>query len=247
MESHLHGEIILQHGFPQEYDSLTSTLASLPTPLRPVGQFKATGRPKDPKRHERKIGGIERPFLLPVDQAALNKSLETALRAEGWTPQPVATGEVIGGAGPPRKWKGDFVRNEVFVEVEFGNVASMYRDFFKFQIANRAREGQVAVLVVATQRLAKFFDSGVATYETALRDIPFLAVGIQMPVCFIGIEPSSFDEIGARYEEMRRLCEENGLECHTFETALGADVPVESEPGSGSDVEEEAAEGSGAQ
>jgi hypothetical protein len=239
MESHLHGEIILQHGFPKEYDSLTSTLSSLQIPLRPIGEFRATGRPKDPKRHSRKIGGAEKPFLLPVDQGALNKSLETVLRTDGWTAQPVATGELTGGAGPPRKWKGDFFRNDVFVEVEFGNVASMYRDFFKFQIANRAREGQVAVLVVATQRLAKFFDSGVATYEAALKDIPFLAVGIQMPICFIGIEPSSFDEIGARYEEMRTLCEQNGLECHTFETALGADIPVESEPNAGSDEPEE--------
>lgn len=235
MDSHLHGEIILQHGFPAEYDSLTAVLASVPIPLRPAREFRATGRPKEPKRHSRKIGGTERPFLLPVDQAALNKSLETALRADGWIAQPVAAGAMVGAGGPPRKWKGDFFRNEVFVEVEFGNVASMYRDFFKFQIANRARTGDVAVLIVATQRLAKFFDSGVATYETALKDIPYLAIGIQMPICIIGIEPNSFDEIGERYEEMRRLCEENGLACHTFEAALGAEVAIESE--SGTDME----------
>jgi hypothetical protein len=139
----------------------------------------------------------------------------------------------------PRKWKGDFFRNDVFVEVEFGNVASMYRDFFKFQIANRARAGDVAVLIVATKRLAKFFDSGVASYEAALRDIPFLAVGIQMPICFIGLEPNSFDEIGNRYEEMRMLCEANGLECHDFAAALGADVQIESEPGAESDLDED--------
>lgn len=238
MDSHLHGEIILQHGFPEEYDSLTSVLASVPIPLRPIREFKPGGRPKEPKRQDRRIGGAEKPFLLPVDQAALNKNLDSALREDGWTTQPVAAGELVGGDGPPRKWKGDFFRNDVFVEVEFGNVASMYRDFFKFQIANRARTGDVAVLIVATRRLAKFFDSGVATYELALRDIPYLAIGIQMPICFIGIEPSTFDEVGARYEEMRLLCEENGLECHSFETALGADVAVESEPGSEADLDE---------
>jgi hypothetical protein len=34
------------------------------------------------------------------------------------------------------------------------------------------------------------------------------------------------------------LCEENGLECHSFETALGAEVSVETEPGAEADLDE---------
>ena len=228
-ESHLHGEVILEHGFPEEFESLRQVIASTHIPLRPVGMFDSSTRPQQPKRHNRSIGGVRRPFLLPVDQSELNLTLDRSLREEGWTSQPVAAGSLGGAETASRKWRGDFYRNQVFVEVEFGNVASAYRDFFKFQIASRARTGDVAVLVLASQRLAKFFDSGVATYEGALKDIPFLAVGIQMPICFIGIEPDSFDEIGARYEEMRALCIENGVDCHSFEVALGAEVPVESE------------------
>ena len=228
-ESHLHGEVILEHGFPEEYDSLRAALGEVTIPLRPLGEFRSSTRPKQPKRQNRPIGGAKKPFLLPADQTALNAALDNRLRADGWTSQPVAAGDLVGGGAAPRKWRGDFFRNDVFVEVEFGNVASMYRDFFKFQIANRARAGQVAVLITATRRFAKFFDSGVATYEGALRDVPYLAIGIQMPICFIGIEPDSFDEIGARYEEMRALCEENGVECHSFEVALGASVDVEAE------------------
>ena len=91
-------------------------------------------------------------------------------------------------AGPdtPLGLKGDFVRNGVFIEVEFGNVASMHRDFFKFQIANRSGAGAVGVLVVATDRFSRFFDSGVATFEIAERNRPFLAIGIQMPLWING-------------------------------------------------------------
>ena len=95
-------------------------------------------------------------------------------------------------------------------------MASVYRDYFKFQIANRAGAGHVAVLVVATQRFAKFFDSGVANFEAAMRDLPYLAIGIQMPIWFVGIEPSNFDEVGERYEEMRALCQSTDWTIHSM-------------------------------
>jgi hypothetical protein len=222
-ESHQHGEVILENAFPAEYDSLLGTLGGLSIPLRPVGNFTASGRPLSPKRHLRSLGGKRLPFILPVDQAALNQRLDQSFRDAGWTTQPVASG-AMAGADTPLGLKGDFHRNGVFVEVEFGNIASMHRDFFKFQIANRAGTGHVAVLIAATERLARFFDSGVATFEAAKRHLPYLAIGIQMPICFLGFEPNSFDEIGSRYEELRELCELNGLECHPFAAALGGEV-----------------------
>jgi len=222
-ESHQHGEVVLENAFPDEYDSLMGTLGGLSIPLRPVGDFKATGRPLSPKRHMRSLGGKRLPFILPVDQGALNQELDQSFREAGWTTQPVASG-AMAGADTPLGLKGDFHRNGVFVDVEFGNIASMHRDFFKFQIANRAGTGDVAVLIAATERLARFFDSGVTTFEAAKRHLPYLAIGIQMPICFLGFEPNSFEEIGARYEELRELCELNGLQCHPFATALGAEV-----------------------
>jgi hypothetical protein len=221
--SHLHGEVILEHAFPEAYDSLIGTLGSLTIPLRPGGDFRDSGRPLSPKRHMRSIRGRRLPFLLPVDQAALNRELDRTLREAGWTSQPVASG-AMAGDDAPLGLKGDFYRGGVFVEVEFGNIASMHRDFFKFQIANRAGTGQVAVLVTAMERLARFFDSGVTTFEAANRHIPYLAIGIQMPICLIGFEPDTFDAIGTRYEELRTLCADNGLECHPFPDAIGPEV-----------------------
>jgi hypothetical protein len=243
--SHLHGEVVLEHAFPREYDSLMGTLGGLSIPLRPVGEFRESGRPLSPKRHMRPIGGRRLPFLLPVNQAALNKQLDSALRSEGWTPQPIASGSMVGEEAS-LGLRGDFYREGVFVEVEFGNIASFYRDLFKFQIANRARTGHVAVLIAGTEKLARFFDSGITTFEAANHYLPYLAIGIQMPICFVGIEPDSFDEIGQRYEELRALCEENGLECHPFSDALGVEIldPVTGiPPGESPSGEEASSEG----
>ncbi len=224
-DSHLHGEVIVEHAFPQEHGSILEVLGAAAIPLRPADEFTRSGRPLKPKRHSRAIGGVRRPFLLPVDQAQLNAGLDAAFRPQGWQPQPIAAGAMIGG-DTPLGLRGDFVRNRVFIEVEFGNAASIFRDLFKFQVANRSGAGDVAVLVVATERFARFFDSGVATFETVKRILPYLRVGIQMPIWIVGVEPTDFGGIGERYEEMWQLCRENGLECHRWEVAFGADTPI---------------------
>jgi hypothetical protein len=229
-EHHIHGDTICREDFPAEATSLETALRALEPSLYEVGAFSESSRPKKPKRHEREIAGERRPFLLPVNQRAMNHAVSQALKRDGWKSEPVAAGP-MSGPDVPLSLRGDFVRNGVFVEVEFGNIASMFRDFFKFQIASRSGAGEVGVLVTATERLAKFFDSGVTTFEAARRYRPYLAIGVQMPVWIIGMEPSDFSEIGFRYEEMRLLCEENGLACHPFGLALGADIPVDVEDG----------------
>jgi hypothetical protein len=152
----------------------------------------------------------------------MNLELRTAFRSAGWTKEPVAAGPM---AGPdaPLYLRGDFVRNRVFVEVEFGNVASMHRDFFKFQIANRSGAGDIGVLVVATQKFAAFFDTNVATFESAIRNRPYLAIGVQMPMWIVGIEPEDFQStIRPSYDAMHLLCTANGLQCHGYEAVFGA-------------------------
>ncbi|MEX1264633.1 MAG: BglII/BstYI family type II restriction endonuclease [Actinomycetota bacterium] len=219
---HQHGKTICEHDFPAEASSLVNTLSLLEPPVYPVDGFDENSRPKKPKRQMRPLpNGGTKPFIMPVDQGAMNTEISKALRADGWTSEPVAAGPMAS-PGTPLGLKGDFVRNGVFVEVEFGNVASMHRDFFKFQIANRAGAGAVGVLVVATDKLARFFDSGVATFEIADKSRPFLAIGVQMPIWIIGIEPDDFEfAIGRRYREMWDLCRQQGVECHPWKIAIG--------------------------
>lgn len=90
--------------------------------------------------------------------------LDEAMVALEWNRQPYVLGETLG--TPLDSYlKGDFERSGVYVEVEFGNTASLFRDLFKFQIAGRSGIGKVGVLVVATAAVTRLFDSGVATYE----------------------------------------------------------------------------------
>ena len=131
--SHLYGETIIRYGFPEEYEELLEVLAAIEVPLRAAGPFTTRGRPATPKRQRRKIAGQERYVLMPIDQKHLNAKIDEALRVKDWTRQPFAAREAIG-TPLDSSLKGDFSKNGVFVEVEFGNAASLFRDLFKFQI-----------------------------------------------------------------------------------------------------------------
>ena len=88
---------------------------------------------------------------MPVDQASMNGRIRTSLAALGWHPEPYI---LIDREGKPidTRLRGDFEKSGVFVEVEFGNVASYFRDLFKFHIAGTTvREGRSDR--VATMRL----------------------------------------------------------------------------------------------
>ena len=229
-ESHLHGETIVEHAFPTEYDELLEAVAGLKPVLRKAEPFTPTGRPPTPKRHKRQIRGQRKFALLPVDQNGMNVELEDKLRPFGWERQPFASAAATGRLDTALK--GDFAKNRVFVEVEFGNSASMYRDLFKFQIASRSHVGEVAALIVATDRLARFFDSGITTFEQVHSLLPYMAIGIQMPIWIVGIEPESFDDVRLRYNEMKVVAESNGLPCHSYEDVMGLapEVPAIEDP-----------------
>ena len=119
--SHLHGETIVEHAFPEEYDELMGAVGALTPVLRPASPFTTSGRPPTPKRHMRGIRGHRRFALLPVDQNGMNVELDSRLRPFGWERQPFAATETRGRLDAALK--GDFAKNRVFVEVEFGNSA----------------------------------------------------------------------------------------------------------------------------
>lgn len=219
--SHLHGETIVEHAFPFEYEELLDVFGGVDLPLRPAEPFTATGRPATPKRQMKQIGGQRAHALFPIDQAALNRALHDRLRDHAWLTEPVAAGKPLGTPADV-SLRGDFAKEGVFVEVEFGNSASLFRDLFKFQIASRSGMGEVAVLIVATAQVAKFFDSGVATFEQATGLLPYMRIGIQMPVWVVGLEPVSWDPIRERYDLMYSVAATHGVSCHPFDAVFGA-------------------------
>jgi hypothetical protein len=224
--SHLYAQTIAEGDFRGEWEELLDVLGTVEPPLRKAGPFTASGRPPTPKRQYRTIAGRRRMALFPIDQPALNALLDHRLRALGWARQPIARGDLV--AGPiPSGLLGDFAKGGIFVEVEFGNMASAFRDLFKFQIASRSGAGRLGVLVVATDRVGRFFDQGVATYEQVTRLLPYMGIGLQLPTVVVGLDLNDWTAVARRYEEMRSVAEENGLDCHPFQAVFGAPLQLE--------------------
>jgi hypothetical protein len=221
VESHRYAETVLEGRFRTEWEELRDVLGTLEVPLRPAGPYTRTGRPKTPKRQMSRLGGQRAQVLMPVDQSELNVVIDTALVARGWRRQPYILVDLEGQPIDTRL-RGDFERNGVFVEVEFGNVASLYRDLFKFHIAGTSGAAEVGVIVVATAQLARFFDQGQATWEAATALLPYMRAGLQLPTAIVGVDVNDWSRIEARYREMQAVAEENGEACHSFEAIIQA-------------------------
>jgi hypothetical protein len=217
--SHLHGQTIAEHDFADEYREIVDVLRSMPTLLRPSSPFGDS--PRIPKRQ---ISGSK--FrLFPVDQKAMNAYLDEEFRGLGWELRPLAAPASVG--AEQEAWlRGDFGRHRVFIEVEFGNSASMYRDLFKFQVANRSNIADVGVLVLGTRRFAGLWDQNVAHFEDAVNRIPFMAIGVQCPIWIVGFEPDDFAPLRDRYNEMQAVAEANQLTCHAFREVEEQHLPM---------------------
>ena len=149
----------------------------------------------------------------------MNEQIDAALVSLGWNRQPWI---LVDHDGQPidTRLRGDFEKNGVFVEVEFGNVASLYRDLFKFHIAGTSGAAEVGIIVVATAQIAAFFDQGQATWETATGLLPYMRAGLQLPTTIVGLDVNDWSAIEARYDEMLAALTANGETGHTFETVL---------------------------
>jgi len=82
----------------------------------------------------------------------------------------------------------------VFVEIQFGNSPTIYRDYYKFHYGFAKKLLTLAVLIVPTDPI-KFFPkrnpgsiSNMASFEYALEH--FSSLTIPVPVLLIGLLPS---------------------------------------------------------
>ncbi len=223
--SHQYAENILETAFRGEWEQLLEVFGRVDPPLRPAEPFTTTGRPMTPKWQVRPLGGRRAHALLPIDQVALNDLLDTEFKALDWKRQPYVLGETLG--TPLDSYlRGDFERSGVYVEVEFGNTASLFRDLFKFQVAGRSGIGKVGVLVVVTAAVARLFDSNVATYEQGVNLLPYMNIGLALPTVVVGLDIVDWAPIEERYWEMYQIATANGVECHSFEVVRGTDDPT---------------------
>jgi len=119
-------------------------------------------------------------------QSAYNKAFERKFIDLHWEQQPLLLQS-------PRLI-GDFRKRLVFVEIQFGNSASLYRDYYKFQYGHANGLLSLAVLIVPTKP-AEFFptrpSSVINMAEFNLADRYLTVLPIRVPVLVIGLLPEN--------------------------------------------------------
>jgi len=164
---------ILQHEkYKDAYDELITICRNCPVPVY-EGKSK-TQKSKD------------------VVQQLMNTYFFEAFTMMGWEDEPYATPDTNEDAlrSDFRKifHKGCGIKEiTIQIEVEFGNVASSYRNYFKFQLSYLYDLTDVCVLIVPSQHLCNRIDSGVANYEKVLREIPSAKLSVTVPTLVIGL------------------------------------------------------------
>lgn len=128
-----------------------------------------------------------------VVQQVMNTYFRLRFVSLGWQPEPLAAPDNTEDAlrSDFRKSFIDEESGEVLVtlqiEVEFGNVASSYRNYFKFQLSFSYGLTDICVLIVPSYRVANRIDTGVSNFEKILREIPAAKLSVTVPVLVIGL------------------------------------------------------------
>lgn len=120
----------------------------------------------------------------------MNTYFSEAFIGKGWQPEPLATPN-----DSDDSLRSDFRKtfskegNDITIqtEVEFGNVASSYRNYFKFQLSYSYDMTDICIIVVPSWHLANRIDSGVSNYEKVLREIPAAKLSITVPGLVVGL------------------------------------------------------------
>jgi len=119
-------------------------------------------------------------------QRAYNKAFEIEFLKYGWKTQPKIKDS-------PRLL-GDFIKGLVFVEVQFGNSSTLYRDFYKFQYGLQNGLFSLAVLIVPYNEYDFFPTRHKSVHNMAnfnLAERYFTVLPISVPTWIIGLLPKN--------------------------------------------------------
>lgn len=171
--SYRFAEEILQHQrYKFAYDELIQVCRDCPIPIYPDKSAKQKNK--------------------DVIQQLMNSYFLKQFENLGWETEPLATPDNYEDAlrSDFRKTFFDEKDNKLItiqIEVEFGNVASSYRNYFKFQLSFANALTDICILIVPSQHLSVRIDSGVSNFEKACREIPSAKLSLTVPVLVIGL------------------------------------------------------------
>ncbi len=143
---------------------------------------------------------------LDVVQQIINTYFSLAFEERQWESEPLVTPDEF-----EDSLRGDFRKsftkqdsndnNDSFtlqIEVEMGNIASSYRNYFKFQLSYAHKMADIAILILPCDNLSRRIDSGVASFEKTKREIPSADLSITVPTLVIGLSDEDVTEINIR-------------------------------------------------
>ena len=118
-------------------------------------------------------------------QTGYNRAFSKEFERLGWERSPVLRREP--------KLIGDFRKGLVFVEIQFGNSATLYRDYYKFQYGLANGLLSLAVLIVP-MKAKGFFPSRPGSVqnmaEYGLAQTCLMILPINVPTLLVGLLPS---------------------------------------------------------
>jgi hypothetical protein len=119
-------------------------------------------------------------------QTAYNKAIEIEFSSFGWELQPLLYHD-------PRLI-GDFKKNDIFVEVQFGNSSTIYRDYYKFHYGLTYNLLSLAVLILPTSPKIFFPTrrssvSNMAEFDMARKYYRLLPIPV--PILLVGLLPEN--------------------------------------------------------
>ena len=122
-----------------------------------------------------------------VKQGLLNSMIDFSFEKSGWETQPYIDTRT----NRESSQKGDFAKTtecglNVLVEVEFGNVASSFRDLYKFNLAYSLDSYDCAIFILPEKALAKRIDT-IQHFDGARKLIEDAREFMNIPILLIGV------------------------------------------------------------
>lgn len=145
------------------------------------------------------VGNIINRINFKVDegQSFYNREIERVFSELQWQKE--------GKAIPELDLKYDYRKDDVQVEVEFGNARSYYQDYIKFMLSYISKQIQLGLLITPTLGFANILCeigrqkalrrgrksySGMMPFEKAYKEFTFLKSIFDMPIVILGIDVS---------------------------------------------------------
>jgi len=121
------------------------------------------------------------PRVFDVSNVGLNRTLNQAFLEDRWERQPSVT-------PANKRYRADFSRERVHVEVELANSGRWYADAMKFMISHTAGLIDLGILIVPMYNLARRINYDIVRFERVSEEMSYIATAFKVPIYVLGVD-----------------------------------------------------------